>query len=429
MPHAPDLERLSLAAFMPPTIVTNAAEQVVVWNAAAERLLGWRAEQTIGRRLLDLDLNALASLAAEALDASESAVEQRDLLVRAEDGRFVPLLVSTSRMTADDGTAVGAALVLTDLTRRTEAEAVLLATQERLQTLVRHSADFVALIDPAGTIEFLSASVRTVDGLTIGEMVGRNVFDFIHPDDTEKTRDVLGRVVGEDDAELDVMFRCSNIARGDRWLEGRAVNLLQRVNVGAVLVSLHDVTDRVEREASLAHDATHDVLTGLANRALFDNVLEHHVAHARRHGLAVAAMFWDIDGFKSVNDLAGHAVGDSVLIEMAERARQILRDEDTVARIGGDEFVACAEVEDAEQARRLAERLYERLHVDVVLADGRRLMVVPSIGLACGVDVPAEQLLVEADRAMYAAKHVDINGIKVCSVILDGRERRDDRAQ
>jgi diguanylate cyclase (GGDEF)-like protein len=203
------------------------------------------------------------------------------------------------------------------------------------------------------------------------------------------------------------------------WMEGRAVNLLEQPSVLAVLVSMHDVTDRVAMESELAHQATHDPLTGLPNRTLFIDRLDHQVEHAQRHNATVAVLFWDIDQFKSVNDVAGHLVGDQVLIEVAERAARAVRTEDTVARLGGDEFVACAEVDNDAQALALAERLLEALAIEITLDGGRRSLVTPSIGLAYGTDARADRLLVEADRAMYDAKRMGGCAVSATRVVED----------
>ncbi len=173
------------------------------------------------------------------------------------------------------------------------------------------------------------------------------------------------------------------------------------------LVSALDdnVAERRRLEAALYHQAFHDPLTGLANRALFVDRSEHALDRAKRDGTRLAVLFVDLDGFKSVNDTLGHAAGDVVLVETARRLTAGRRSTDTVARIGGDEFAVLLEGADADAAERLADELCGRLCEPVPVGDGSA-RIGASIGTAVGGD-PAdtlEALLRMADRAMYRAK-------------------------
>ncbi|MBV8159901.1 MAG: diguanylate cyclase, partial [Acidimicrobiia bacterium] len=174
----------------------------------------------------------------------------------------------------------------------------------------------------------------------------------------------------------------------------------------AALVAVIDVTDRNRLEGELRHQASHDSLTHLANRDLFRRRVAQALDTARRHRRGVAVLFVDLDDFKAVNDSAGHVVGDRLLVAIAKRLRATLRDADTVARLGGDEFGILVEEGDQQRAVELADRLRVALAAPFSVGS-RELTVRTSIGIAVaerGAEAGADELLRDADVAMYAAK-------------------------
>jgi diguanylate cyclase (GGDEF)-like protein len=189
-----------------------------------------------------------------------------------------------------------------------------------------------------------------------------------------------------------------------------------------VAVLGRDISERIEAEERLRRMATHDYLTGLPNRPLFNDRLQQAVARHRRSLRGVAVMFCDLDGFKEVNDSCGHAVGDLVLVRIGERLRGVIRETDTPARVGGDEFVVlCEGITDADDLAALAERIIEAVREPIPLDDGQeggesvRLGISIGIGLAGAEsrDVDADRLLTLADTAMYRAKSRGGNTFRV----------------
>ena len=177
--------------------------------------------------------------------------------------------------------------------------------------------------------------------------------------------------------------------------------------MGGIVLNARDISERKELEDRLAHQAFHDPLTGLANRALFVDRLGHALERAKRQDELLAVMFVDLDGFKVVNDSLGHEVGDRLLVTVGERLRAYSRATDTVARLGGDEFTLLLEdVIDVDGAARVAERIQNQLRVPVEL-DGHEVVVSASVGIALTApgQHAADDLLRNADIALYRAKN------------------------
>jgi diguanylate cyclase (GGDEF)-like protein len=172
--------------------------------------------------------------------------------------------------------------------------------------------------------------------------------------------------------------------------------------VRAIAHTLGTALARIRNEQRMRHEAVHDPLTGLANRTLLRDRLEHALARVERGADATGLLFIDLDKFKHVNDEHGHATGDSVLVEVGRRLRATVRPADTVARLGGDEFVVVCEEVDAETAVALGRRLREAIEVPVRV-DGEEYRLSASIGVALGRGTP-DELLNDADVAVYDAK-------------------------
>ena len=191
-----------------------------------------------------------------------------------------------------------------------------------------------------------------------------------------------------------------------RLMETLVTSQLTEPAVQGVVLNSRDITERKQFEDQLRHQALHDPLTRLPNRALFVDRLEHALAGQARRGGCVGVLLVDLDDFKSVNDTAGHVVGDALLEAVAIRLPTLVRAADTVARLGGDEFAVLAEaMPDPQEATKLAERLLRGLR-QPLLAEGREVYAHASIGISIATEpgTPAEDLLRQADVAMYVAK-------------------------
>jgi diguanylate cyclase (GGDEF)-like protein/PAS domain S-box-containing protein len=272
-------------------------------------------------------------------------------------------------------------------------------SEARYRLLVEQSPEAIA-VHRNGYLQYVNAAAARLIGAADGDaLTGRRTSDFVHPDDLPTVR----RLSKNGPARL--QYRLVRFDGSVREVEAVAVRL-NFEGEPAVQTVLRDITERKELEARLVHGAFHDPMTGLANRALFRDRLEHALAlQVRDPSRRLAVLFLDLDDFKGINDSLGHEAGDALLRSVAERLRSVVRTHDTVARFGGDEFAILVEqIACEDEALEVVDRLRAALRPTIELE--RRLVAVSaSIGVAfpaAGDDV--ETVLRNADVAMYEAK-------------------------
>jgi diguanylate cyclase (GGDEF)-like protein/PAS domain S-box-containing protein len=280
-------------------------------------------------------------------------------------------------------------------------------SEDRFRSLIQYSSDATLVIGADGTYTYVSPAVLSLLGMEPGELVGRPATDVVHPDDRDRVQDRLGAQLRMSPETALVQFRMGRKDGTFCEVEAVVADQRERASVGGYVANIRDITERKEFEALLAHRALHDPLTGLANRQLILDRAEQMLVRARRAREPVAAYFIDLDNFKDANDSLGHEAGDRVLRSVAGRFSALLRASDTVGRLGGDEFVILTEgVSLSSGPMRVAERIREVLrtpfHVEGF--EGLPITITASIGIATGDRESAQELLRDADIALYRAK-------------------------
>jgi len=288
-------------------------------------------------------------------------------------------------------------------------------SEERFRSLVQNSVDVNMVLRPDGTISYESPAAERVLGLHVEDRIGTPALEIVHPEDRDFAERLLDDVVHTPGAEISGELRARHADGSWRTIETVLKNFLDDPAVEGVVVNYRDITTRKTLEEELRRQAFHDSLTGLANRALFADRLEHALARTRRFGHPVAVLFLDLDDFKTVNDSLGHGEGDALLIAVGKRLAGAMRAGDTIARMGGDEFAVLVEdPSDAAAPIAVAERLLAILELPFEIGS-KELFVHASVGVAVstGQTKDGDELLRDADVSMYTAKNKGKNRVEV----------------
>jgi diguanylate cyclase (GGDEF)-like protein/PAS domain S-box-containing protein len=279
------------------------------------------------------------------------------------------------------------------------------AAEARFRSLVQNSSDVILVVRADGSIRFASPSVARVLRQDPPALLGRTLTDLIDSDDRERAREFLRQAASTIAVSPPIELRSRQPDGSVLHAELLATNLLSDPTVRGVVLNGRDVSERKRLERELTHQAFHDPLTGLANRALFLDRVSHALTLARRQSRPVSLLYLDLDDFKKVNDSLGHGEGDHLLASCADRLQTSARASDTVARLGGDEFAVL--IEDGvspDDLNMLVERFQAALARPFILG-GNEVPMSVSIGVAtAATDDAADELLRNADMAMYNAK-------------------------
>lgn len=415
-------------------ITTDENGLILSFNPAAERMLGYRAEDVVGRQTpalfhLPEELNALARGLPESgkqtvtpgfeailAQARQGAMDAREMTYLRKDGRHLDVLLSVTAMHAADGSFRGLLGMATDITGRKEREKRradehqrrLSAFEQRLrlgEKVFEYSSEAIMVTNVDGVILSVNPAFTRLTGYTADEAINqtpRILSSGRH--DATFYQQMWQALLNEGQWSGELWDRRKNGSIYPKWAVIKAV---REAGVTTHFVALFaDISERKEADERIEYLAYHDHLTGLANRLMFERHMQHAMARAQRNDTRLAVILIDLDRFKNINDSQGYLFGDQLLILAARRIQTTVRVSDCVARLGGDEFLVLLEdAGDHNQCARLVKKLQAQL-IQAYHLNATEVYVPPSMGVAIyPMDgTSTETLIQHADMAMRQVK-------------------------
>jgi diguanylate cyclase (GGDEF)-like protein/PAS domain S-box-containing protein len=411
-------------------IATDPQGLITVFNTGAERMLGYSAQEMIGtspERLHDpVEIRARAEeLGMEPgfgvflVRAATGQPETRQWTYITRDGRRLLASITVSAMRGPHGDVTGFIKVGTDITELNRSRAALQESESRFRDLFQHAPNGMMLFGVGsgnlGRFLHVNPAMSRLTGYSEQQLRAMEMKDLVAPDDVEAYPEWLAALQRDPLSGGSVERRWIHADGSELWVQ---LNLSPGATTTAadanVVGQVEDITARKRAEEALRHQALHDGLTGLPNRILLMDRIEHALAVSVRTDRRVGVVYVDLDGFKAVNDSAGHAVGDRALAHVASQVRAVLRPGDTLARVGGDEFViVCEDLDTVDEATVIADRVLTALRTPFSVG-GEAFALSGSIGVSLSERTSTpEQLLHQADQAMYASKGAGKGRVKV----------------
>jgi diguanylate cyclase (GGDEF)-like protein/PAS domain S-box-containing protein len=299
-----------------------------------------------------------------------------------------------------------------------EIQEVLAKSEHKWRSLIQNSSDMITLLAQDGLVQYESPSIEKIVGFLPEELVGKNIFEYIHPHDIPGVMSAFGAVVQQPGYSTTVEFRFQHKNGSWCYLEATGQSLVNEPSVGSVVINSRDITERRLAEEKLHYHAMYDSLTHLPNRHHLLEKLEQVLTYAQQdQNYHFAVLFLDVDRFKVINDSLGHSTGDQLLIAMSRRLETCVRSQDIIARLGGDEFIIIlTDLQSEEVAIQTAERVAKSLSQPYQFYETEIYSSI-SIGIVLSTTKyqDSEDLLRNADIALYRAKAIG----RGCHVVFD----------
>lgn len=414
-----------------PIFFKDAAGRYLGVNSTWERFFGIPRTQFIGKTVFELYPHN-PELARRHHDRDQELFAARgsqsyEAAIAAADGRVHHTIYNKATFSRPDGSVAGLIGIITDVTGLKEAEAALRESEARFRDLTELSSDWYWEQDAELRFTQLSSKIHEFS-LDAGEHIGKTRWEMPVIGVTDEQWQAHRGLLAAREPFQDFVYQRRDIHGNLRTISvsGRPI-FDEQGRFQGYRGTGRDITEQRRAEEQIRHMAQHDALTGLPNRMLLHDRTGQAIAQAQRNRGMLAVLFIDLDRFKTVNDSLGHAIGDRLLKAIAGRLVACMRGSDTIARIGGDEFVVVlGDLDQPEDARHVAQKLLDSLSEPVTI-DRHELKVTPSIGICAyphdGRDV--ETLMRNADTAMYHAKQMGRNNYQFFTQAMnDAAQRR-----
>ncbi|MFN8040111.1 MAG: EAL domain-containing protein [Acidimicrobiales bacterium] len=394
-------------------------------SPSIERILGWRPEEAMGRNALDLLHPQDADWIQEGLRTIDTERHNDEVLARAKDGTHRWMASASTAILDEEGQVTGFVSVLRDVDEAVHARQALARSEQRFRLVMTSAPTGMAVVSLDRRFLEVNPALCAMLGRDPAWLLAHGIADVLDPADDEGDRSTRNELLS---GLIDAATRETRFIRADGshlWVQ-HAIGLLREDGVPSSYVSqLIDITEMKEAREDLEALATHDALTGLANRAAMNDEIARALRGSRRSGRDVAVLLVDLDHFKYVNDSLGHAVGDDLLRVAAQRITDGVRAGDLVARPGGDEFVVVMrDLRVPAEAIRAAERIVHAFRLPLLTGDSE-LYTTASVGVAIsGAAGGPEDLVRDADAALYEAKATGRDRVSLFTADLEAAARR-----
>lgn len=397
-------------------------DKIIYWNKSAERIFGYTKEEVIGKPVLMLMPDQeLANKHQKSVDRYVKTGQSKimgkqvyETFAKKKDGTVVPVELSL----ADNKPITGHSFtgVLRDITERRRAEEEIKSIANRLFLVLESTDEGVFAVDENVKCTLFNRAAYHLTGFKPDEVIGRDLHKLIHHSREDGSAYPVNEcpVVftireGEGTRREDEVFWRKD---GSSFaVEYSSYPVIEKGEIKGAVVAFTDITERKKKQEKISYQAHHDILTGLPNRALLIDHLTTQIAETNRYGEKLALLFMDLDFFKRVNDVLGHEIGDRLLISVAEKLKSILRESETTARVGGDEFlILIPRFKDTGGVRVVAEKTLKFLS-EPFFIDENEINISASIGIVIYPEdgSNAKELIANADTAMYLAKELGGN--------------------